>query len=71
MTSMRLIRAPVLTVVVVVVAAASAAGAAALYLQCHPLATPAEVKDAIVAAATPGIITNTGTSPNPLLHLRN
>jgi subtilisin family serine protease len=36
-----------------------AAGAAALYLQRHPLATPAEVKDAIVAAATPGIITNT------------
>jgi subtilisin family serine protease len=45
------------------------AGVAALYLQRHPLATPAEVKSAIVTAATRGIVKNAGASPNLLLHL--
>jgi hypothetical protein len=43
----------------------------ALYLQQHPRATPAEVKDAIVAAATRGAVTNAGSAPNLLLHLVN
>ncbi len=52
-------------------AAPLVAGVAALYLQQHPQATPAEVKDAIVAAATRGVVTNTGSAPSLLLHLVN
>ena len=52
-------------------AAPLVAGVAALYLQRHPLATPAEVKDAIVAAATRGVVTNGGTAPSLLLHISN
>ena len=45
------------------------AGAAALYLQQHPTATPAEVRNALVAAATPGVVTSPGSgSPNALLY---
>jgi subtilisin family serine protease len=45
-----------------------AAGAAALYLETHPAATPAEVGQALVAAATAGLITKLGAgSPNLLL----
>jgi subtilisin family serine protease len=44
-------------------------GAAALYLQNHPLASPAEVQSAIVAAATTGVVTSPGSgSPNRLLY---
>lgn len=52
-------------------AAPLVAGVVALYLQQHPRATPAEVKDAIVAAATRGAVTNTGSAPNLLLHIVN
>ena len=45
------------------------AGAAALYLSTHPSATSAQVKAALVACATTGIIPNPGTgSPNKLLY---
>ena len=45
------------------------AGAAARYLELHPDATPAEVADALVAAATPGVVGNPGTgSPNRMLY---
>ncbi len=50
-------------------AAPFAAGVAALYLQQHPNATPAEVKSALLAAATRDVVTNAGASPNLLLHL--
>lgn len=50
-------------------AAPFVAGVAALYLQRHPLATPGDVKAAILAAATKGVVKNPGTSPNLLLHL--
>jgi subtilisin family serine protease len=50
-------------------AAPLVAGVAALYLQRHPGATPAEVKDAIVAAATRGVVTNAGAAPALLLHV--
>ncbi|HVQ92077.1 MAG TPA: S8 family peptidase [Mycobacteriales bacterium] len=44
------------------------AGAAALYLATHPTASPAAVRDALVAAATPSVISGAGTgSPNRLL----
>lgn len=44
-------------------------GAAALYLQAHPGATPQQVRDDLVANATPGLVTNPGTgSPNKLLY---
>jgi len=44
------------------------AGAAALYLEAHPNASPAEVQSAIVANATPDVLSNVGTgSPNLLL----
>ena len=44
-------------------------GAAALYLEAHPSAAPAEVMQAVVAAATTGVITAAGTgSPNLLLY---
>jgi subtilisin family serine protease len=44
-------------------------GGAALYLASNPNATPAQVASALVAAGTPGKITNPGTgSPNVLLY---
>jgi subtilisin family serine protease len=44
------------------------AGAAALVLAAHPDFTPAEVTDALIAAATPGVVTSIGNgSPNRLL----
>lgn len=46
------------------------AGAAALVLSGSPTATPAQVRDTIVANATPGVVTNPGTgSPNLLLYV--
>jgi hypothetical protein len=49
-------------------AAPHVAGAAALYLEGRPGATPSEVRSALVAGATPGIVTNHGPgSPNLLL----
>jgi subtilisin family serine protease len=49
-------------------AAPHAAGAAALYLATHPKATPQQVRDAMVNAATPDKIPNPGPgSPNRLL----
>jgi subtilisin family serine protease len=45
-------------------------GAAALYLETHPTASPAEVASYLVAAATRDPITSVGTgSPNPLLFI--
>lgn len=45
------------------------AGAAALYLQTSPLATPAQVAQAVLAQATQGKVTGAGTaSPNRLLY---
>ncbi|TWP51995.1 S8 family peptidase [Lentzea tibetensis] len=45
------------------------AGAAALYLAKNPTATPQQVNDALVAAATDGRVTNPGPlSPNKLLY---
>jgi len=49
-------------------AAPLAAGVGAVYLQRHPTATAAQVKNAIVAAATPGVVANPGQAPNLLLH---
>lgn len=47
-----------------------AAGAAALYLETHPAATPAEVTQAIVSGATAGRVVNAGAgSPNLLLYV--
>ncbi|MEV6243461.1 S8 family serine peptidase [Lentzea sp. NPDC051838] len=44
------------------------AGAAALYLAKNPAATPQQVRDALVTAATPDKVTNPGpNSPNKLL----
>ena len=49
-------------------AAPHVAGAAALYLERHPAATPSEVRAAILAGATPGVLTNhVPGSPNLLL----
>jgi len=42
------------------------AGAAALYLADHPAATPQQVRDALVANATPSKVTNANTQ-NPVL----
>jgi serine protease len=48
------------------------AGAAALVLEKTPTATPAQVKQALVSAATSGVVTNSGTaSPNLLLYSLN
>jgi subtilisin family serine protease len=49
-------------------AAPFVAGVAALYLQRHPLATPADVKAAIVSTATLDVVRNAGTAPRLLLH---
>src|SRR5262249_10046163 len=47
------------------------AGVAALYLESHPGATPAEVSRAILGAATPNKLSDVGTgSPNLLLYSR-
>ncbi|QNQ38677.1 S8 family peptidase [Streptomyces sp. CB00271] len=46
------------------------AGAAAIHLADNPGATPAQVSAALVAASTPGVVTNPGTgSPNRLLYV--
>jgi len=50
-------------------AAPHVAGAAALYLETHQLATPAEVESAILANATANVITDVAGSPNALLHV--
>ena len=45
------------------------AGAAALYLAANPAASAATVRNALVAAATPNVVSNPGTgSPNLLLY---
>jgi serine protease len=45
------------------------AGAAALYLALNPNATPSQVRNELVEAATPGKVTNPGSgSPNMLLY---
>ncbi|GGT10112.1 hypothetical protein GCM10010254_33360 [Streptomyces chromofuscus] len=45
------------------------AGVAALYLSGHPSATPAQVRDAMVAATTSGVVKSAGSgSPNRLLY---
>lgn len=50
-------------------AAPHVAGMAALYLQRHPDAAPARVRDAIVGNATSGLVSNPGPgSPNLLAH---
>ena len=50
-------------------AAPAVAGAAALYLTVHPLATQAEVAQAIIDGASPNKVTNAGAgSPNKLLY---
>lgn len=51
-------------------AAPLAAGAAALYLQAHPSARPAEVKRALIASGARGVVSNPGTAPNLLLQIR-
>ena len=49
-------------------AAPHVAGVAALYLEEHPTASPVEVRDALVAAATSNVLTSIGGgSPNRLL----
>ncbi|MEU9507177.1 S8 family peptidase [Micromonospora sp. NPDC048170] len=51
-------------------AAAHVAGAAVLVLAANPTFTPAQVRDALLAKATVGIVANPGTgSPNRLLHV--
>jgi subtilisin family serine protease len=50
-------------------AAPFVAGVAALFLQRHPGATPADVKDALLAGATRDVVSNPGQSPNLLLHV--
>ena len=50
-------------------AAPHVTGVAALYLQTHQTAAPAAVASAIVAGATPNVVTNAGTgSPTSLVH---
>ena len=51
-------------------AAAHAAGAAAIYLAANPGASPAEVSQALISAATVGVLSNLkGATPNRLLRL--
>ena len=47
----------------------SSPGVAALYLQRHPQAAPADVKAAIVSAATRDVVKNAGAAPALLLHV--
>ncbi|MDP9798024.1 subtilisin family serine protease [Catenuloplanes nepalensis] len=49
-------------------AAPHVAGAAALVLGANPQATPQQVRDALVGAATPGKVTGVNGSPNRLLY---
>jgi subtilisin family serine protease len=49
-------------------AAPHVAGAAALYLQANPGATPLQVRDALYAATTKGIVTSSSTANNHLLY---
>ena len=49
-------------------AAPHVAGVAALYLQSNPGASPAAVRDALFAATTKGIVTNSSTANNHLLY---
>jgi subtilisin family serine protease len=49
-------------------AAPFVAGIAALYLQKHPSASPADVKRAIVDAATKDVVSGAGRAPNRLAH---
>lgn len=52
------------------IAAATAAGAAALYLHDHPQATPAELDEALIDAATKDLVQEPGKdSPNRLLFM--
>ena len=47
------------------------AGAAALVLSANPSATPAQVRDSLVTASTPNVVTSAGTgSPNRLLFVQ-
>jgi subtilisin family serine protease len=48
-------------------AAPRVAGAVALFLQGHPAATPAEVKQSAINSAVRNIVQNAGTAPNRLL----
>jgi subtilisin family serine protease len=50
-------------------AAPIVAGIAALYLERHPNATPLEVKNVIIASASPHVVVNAGASRNLLAHL--
>ncbi|SDH63875.1 Serine protease, subtilisin family [Actinokineospora alba] len=51
-------------------AAPQVAGAAALYLSANPQATNQQVRDALVGATTPSVLTAIGTgSPNKLLYI--
>jgi subtilisin family serine protease len=46
------------------------AGAVALYLEQHPSSTPAQVRNALVARATPNVVQSSGSgSPNLLLYV--
>jgi hypothetical protein len=50
--------------------APAVAGAAALYLEDHPAASPAEVRDALLGNATPNVVQNAGhDSANRLLYV--
>ncbi|HEU4628176.1 MAG TPA: S8 family serine peptidase [Gemmatimonadaceae bacterium] len=49
-------------------AAPHVTGAAALYLADHPGATPQQVRDALYAATTKGIVTSSNTANNHLLY---
>jgi subtilisin family serine protease len=50
-------------------ASPAVAGAAALYLGAHPSATPAQVRAAVVRAATRSVVVGRGTAPDRLLHV--
>ena len=50
-------------------AAPIAAGVAAIFLQRHRDATPAEVKRQLIEASTKGVLKDVGDSPNRLLHI--
>lgn len=53
-------------------AAAAASGAAAMYLSTHPGATPSDVKNALIANATTGVLMNVQAgTPNRLLYVGN